>query len=73
MGDFRPLPSKASEITITEDQSLSMWSNTFTEIYLHNKTIYGSIFQANESEIPLLHEYNGITKETSASLEVSML
>lgn len=28
--------------------------------------------QANESEIPLLHEFNGVAKENGSSVEVSL-
>ncbi|PWA91794.1 DNA helicase, UvrD/REP type, P-loop containing nucleoside triphosphate hydrolase [Artemisia annua] len=44
---------------------------TLTTIHQSKGLEWDTVFivKANENEIPLLHEYNGITKETSASLE----
>ncbi|KAK1441467.1 hypothetical protein QVD17_07376 [Tagetes erecta] len=44
---------------------------TLTTIHQSKGLEWDTVFivKANESEIPLLHEFNGITKETSASLE----
>lgn len=45
---------------------------TFTAIViiLSFITLIFQLVQANESEIPLLHEYNGVAKESASSLEV---
>ncbi|XP_071711461.1 ATP-dependent DNA helicase SRS2-like protein At4g25120 [Rutidosis leptorrhynchoides] len=44
---------------------------TLTTIHQSKGLEWDTVFivKANESEIPLLHEFNGITKETSASVE----
>ncbi|GJV64031.1 ATP-dependent DNA helicase SRS2-like protein [Tanacetum coccineum] len=44
---------------------------TLTTIHQSKGLEWDTVFivKANENEIPLLHEYNGITKETSAALE----